>query len=161
MSIYRRKGSRWGHCMDYLYRSRYFITIDILIVPDLTQLKDSFQVKGTQATIGYIAFLAQPPSSTNSPLIDLLLAAGAVFYCKTNLPQTMMTADSDNNVYGRTLNPKNLSLTPGGSTGGEGALIAMRGSILGEHSRGTDTTLEILPNRIFSYRHGHRHRGKL
>lgn len=43
----------------------------------------------------------------------------------------MMTADSHNNVFGRTLNPHNLSLTAGGSTGGEGALIAMRGSILG------------------------------
>lgn len=43
----------------------------------------------------------------------------------------MMTADSDNNVFGRTLNPNNTSLTAGGSTGGEGALIALRGSILG------------------------------
>lgn len=43
----------------------------------------------------------------------------------------MMTADSHNNVFGRTLNPHNLSLTSGGSTGGEGALIAMRGSVLG------------------------------
>jgi amidase len=43
----------------------------------------------------------------------------------------MMTADSHNNVFGRTLNPHNLSLTAGGSTGGEGALIAMRGSVLG------------------------------
>lgn len=43
----------------------------------------------------------------------------------------MMTADSDNNVFGRTLNPNNTSLTAGGSTGGEGALVALRGSILG------------------------------
>ena len=43
----------------------------------------------------------------------------------------MMTADSHNNIFGRTLNPHNLSLTAGGSTGGEGALIAMRGSVLG------------------------------
>jgi amidase len=42
-----------------------------------------------------------------------------------------MTADSHNNIFGRTLNPHNLSLTAGGSTGGEGALIAMRGSVLG------------------------------
>jgi amidase len=42
-----------------------------------------------------------------------------------------MTADSHNNVQGRTLNPYNLSFTAGGSTGGEGALIAMRGSVLG------------------------------
>lgn len=41
------------------------------------------------------------------------------------------TADSDNNVFGRVLNPHKLSLTAGGSSGGEGALVAMRGSILG------------------------------
>jgi amidase len=34
-------------------------------------------------------------------------------------------------VFGRTLNPHNLARTAGGSTGGEGALIAMRGSVLG------------------------------
>ena len=42
-----------------------------------------------------------------------------------------MTADSDNNVFGRTVNPHNVNLTAGGSTGGEGALIALRGSVLG------------------------------
>ncbi|KAF2660184.1 amidase [Lophiostoma macrostomum CBS 122681] len=94
-------------------------------------LKDSFQVKGSQATIGYISFLSHPPSTTNSTVVDILFRAGAVFHCKTNLPQTMMTADSDNNVFGRTLNPNNPSLTAGGSTGGEGALIKMRGSVLG------------------------------
>lgn len=94
-------------------------------------LKDSFQVKGAQATIGYVSFIARPPSATNSVLVDMLYAAGAVFYVKTNLPQTMMTADSHNNVFGRTLNPHNLSLTAGGSTGGEAALLAMKGSVLG------------------------------
>ena len=45
--------------------------------------------------------------------------------------ETLMTADSDNNVFGRTVNPHNINLTAGGSTGGEGALIALRGSVLG------------------------------
>lgn len=36
-----------------------------------------------------------------------------------------------NNVFGRTVNPYNRVLTCGGSSGGEGALIAMKGSILG------------------------------
>lgn len=94
-------------------------------------VKDSFNVKGSHSTIGYIAYLSNPPAASNSTLISILFQAGAVFYCKTNLPQTMMTADSDNNIFGRTLNPHNLSLTAGGSTGGEGALIAMRGSPLG------------------------------
>jgi amidase len=61
-------------------------------------------------------------------------------YCKTNVPQTMMTADSDNNVFGRTINPANVKLTAGGSSGGEGALIAMRGSVLGV---GTDVAGSI------------------
>jgi amidase len=43
----------------------------------------------------------------------------------------MMTADSHNNVFGRTLNPSRLSHTAGGSTGGEGALLAMKGSVMG------------------------------
>ncbi|KAL3260531.1 hypothetical protein ABHI18_004506 [Aspergillus niger] len=42
-----------------------------------------------------------------------------------------MTLDTHNNIFGRTLNPHRLSLTAGGSTGGEGALLAMRGSPLG------------------------------
>jgi amidase len=94
-------------------------------------LKDSFNVKGTQATIGYVSFITRPQAATNSSLVDILATAGAVFHVKTNLPQTMMTADSHNNIFGRTLNPHNLSVTAGGSTGGEAALIAMRGSILG------------------------------
>lgn len=41
------------------------------------------------------------------------------------------TTDSHNNVFDRTLNPWNTTLGPGGSSGGEGALIALRGSPLG------------------------------
>lgn len=94
-------------------------------------LKDSFNVKGVQATIGYVSFIANPPSSTNSSVVQILYDAGSVFYVKTNLPQTMMTADSHNNIFGRTLNPHNLTRTAGGSTGGEAALVAMKGSVLG------------------------------
>jgi len=43
----------------------------------------------------------------------------------------MMTADSHNNIFGRTLNPARLSLSAGGSSGGEGALSALCGSVLG------------------------------
>ncbi|KAK4971822.1 hypothetical protein LTR66_005920 [Elasticomyces elasticus] len=93
-------------------------------------LKDSFRVKGYDASIGLTPLCFQP-ASRNSALVDLLLAAGAVLYCKTNIPQTLMALDSHNHVFGRTLNPANLQLTAGGSSGGEGALLAMRGSVLG------------------------------
>jgi hypothetical protein len=107
--------------------SSHFVPIHI----PLSNFQDSFNVKGVQATLGYVSFIPRPPAATNSALVDVLHSLGAVFYVKTNLPQTMMTADSHNNIFGRTLNPLNLSHTAGGSTGGEGALLAMKGSVLG------------------------------
>jgi Asp-tRNA(Asn)/Glu-tRNA(Gln) amidotransferase A subunit family amidase len=93
-------------------------------------LKDMFQVKGYDASIG-IASLAEKPSTENSVLVDILLKQGAVLYCKTNIPQTLMALDSDNHLFGRTLNPRDRRVTAGGSSGGEGALVAMRGSLIG------------------------------
>ena len=63
--------------------------------------------------------------------MEQLLAAGAVLYVKTNIPQTMFTFECSNPVWGRTTNPYNDKYTCGGSSGGEGALLAMNGSALG------------------------------
>ncbi|KAL1800105.1 hypothetical protein ACET3X_000447 [Alternaria dauci] len=93
-------------------------------------LKDTFRVRGYDASIG-LAALCFKPAEENSVLVDCLLSAGAVLYCKTNVPQTLMALDSHNNVFGRTINPLNTAVTAGGSSGGEGALVAMRGSVLG------------------------------
>jgi len=93
-------------------------------------LKDTFKIPGHDASIGIVAF-AFKPATISSTLVDVLLSAGAVLYCKTNIPQTLMALDSHNNVFGRVINPLNSKVTAGGSSGGEGALIAMRGSILG------------------------------
>ncbi|KAM3455106.1 hypothetical protein NHJ6243_008662 [Beauveria neobassiana] len=66
----------------------------------------------------------------DSHAIAILRAAGAVFYCKTNQPQLIMHLESAS-FHGRTLNPHNTTLTSGGSSGGEAALQAMRGSVFG------------------------------
>ncbi|KAF3003973.1 hypothetical protein E8E14_006127 [Neopestalotiopsis sp. 37M] len=63
-------------------------------------------------------------------MISILREAGAVFYCKTLQPQALMHLETVS-MAGRTLNPHNILLSAGGSTGGEGALVAMRGSVLG------------------------------
>lgn len=89
-------------------------------------LKDMVKVAGVDASIG-IAALAFKPSLTSAPIVSILLSQGAVIYCKTNIPQTLMALDSENNLFGRTLNPLNRRLTAGGSSGGEGVLIAMKG----------------------------------
>ncbi|KAJ5774753.1 hypothetical protein N7457_009649 [Penicillium paradoxum] len=93
-------------------------------------VKDSYNVKGVDSSIGLSA-LAFKPATANAPLVDLLESLGAVVIAKTNIPQTLATLDSCNHLFGRTLNPLNRKWTAGGSTGGEGALVAMRGSMVG------------------------------
>jgi amidase len=64
-------------------------------------------------------------------VIELVKAAGAVVIAKTNVPQTMLVAESDNNVFGQAKNPVVSHLTCGGSSGGEGSNMAFRGSAIG------------------------------
>lgn len=44
-------------------------------------VKDSFHVKGTHASIGFVLFLERGESPANSPLVDILTDLGAVVYC--------------------------------------------------------------------------------
>jgi amidase len=54
-----------------------------------------------------------------------------VLYCKTNVPTAMMMGETVNNLHGRTVNPRHRRCTPGGSSGGEAALVLARGAPLG------------------------------
>ncbi|KAK3944398.1 Acetamidase [Diplogelasinospora grovesii] len=102
-------------------------------------LKDQFHVKGVDTTMGYIGHIGgnmgiSDPLDVNkieSQITKELLSQGAVLYCKTSLPQTLLLGETVNNLIGRTLNPHNQNLSCGGSSGGEGALQALRGSTLG------------------------------
>ena len=63
--------------------------------------------------------------------VDVMIQLGAIPFCRTNLPQSIMSFDTSNPIFGTTIHPKDKSRTPGGSSGGEGALLAMKGSPLG------------------------------
>jgi fatty acid amide hydrolase len=69
--------------------------------------------------------------SKDGPLVAKLRKAGAIILGKTNIFQMLLGHESDNPIYGRTNNPWNLERTPGGSSGGEAAIIAAGGSALG------------------------------
>lgn len=56
---------------------------------------------------------------------------GAIFLGLTNVPELVMWQDTFNRVDGRTNNPYDKSRHPGGSSGGEGAIIAACGSVIG------------------------------
>ncbi|POS69796.1 hypothetical protein DHEL01_v211811 [Diaporthe helianthi] len=91
-------------------------------------IKEHVQIAGHWSADGYIA--SRRIDEDDSHLVAILRRLGAVFYCKTNQPQHIMHLETVS-PYGRTLNPYNINLSAGGSSGGEGALIALRGSVLG------------------------------
>ncbi len=78
---------------------------------------------------GYVAWVGRPQEG-RCTTGDILWEAGAVLYARTTQPQAIMHLETSTNIYGVTTNPLNTDLTPGGSSGGESALVAMRGSIL-------------------------------
>lgn len=93
-------------------------------------VKECFHLPGTPSSIG-IGRLADEPLSDESINVARLRAAGAIVVGKTNVPQLMIMHETDNPVYGRTDNPWDTSRGPGGSSGGEGAIIAAGGVPLG------------------------------
>ncbi|KAI0639939.1 general amidase GmdA [Trametes polyzona] len=94
-------------------------------------IKDHILVKGHDTATGYAAWAFRTVAEKDAVVVDVLRKAGAVIYVKTANPQTLLSLETNNNIYGRTLNPYNRALTPGGSSGGESALIAVHGSPLG------------------------------
>ncbi|OQV00659.1 hypothetical protein CLAIMM_06126 [Cladophialophora immunda] len=92
-------------------------------------VKEHHGMNGKTNHASYVAWIGQPCAP--NPLNDYLYDAGCVYYVRTTGPQTLMALECNNNIYGRTVNPWNRNLTSGGSSGGEGALVAFRGSVWG------------------------------
>lgn len=67
----------------------------------------------------------------DATVIKKLKKEGAIILGKTNTPALSFCQETDNKLYGRTNNPWDLNRTAGGSTGGEGALLATGGSAVG------------------------------
>jgi len=86
-------------------------------------VKESFDVVGMPTTWGLTELKVNMPTG-NALAVDRLLAAGAVIFGKTNVPVLLADSQSYNPVYGTTNNPWDLSLTPGGSSGGATAALA-------------------------------------
>ncbi|KIV79229.1 hypothetical protein PV11_06799 [Exophiala sideris] len=93
-------------------------------------LKDQFDVKGADSTLGYVT-RAFRPAVRDAAIVEILKSLGAIILAKTNLPQSIMWCETENPLWGLTTNPRDPNFTPGGSTGGEGVLLAMQASMIG------------------------------
>ena len=82
-------------------------------------IKENIDVVGSPTTQG-VAALADALPNSNSPIVDRVLAAGAVPVGRTNLPEMGLRLHTDNALHGPTINPWNAGHTTGGSSGGRG-----------------------------------------
>lgn len=129
--LFKRAKQRAEHLDNYLNTHKQTIgPLHGLVI----SVKDTFNIKDYDSSIG-LASLCYKPATSNAPLIDLLESLGCIIVAKTNIPQTLASLDSVNNVWGRTMNPTNRNVTAGGSSGGEGVMVAMKACMVG---MGTD-----------------------
>ena len=92
-------------------------------------VKDVIATAGTTTSCGSAAFLDNVPD-TDAVAVRRLREAGAVLIAKTNCPEFAFGVTSDNVIHGVTRSPWGPH-SPGGSSGGEAALVAAGASAVG------------------------------
>ena len=93
-------------------------------------IKDHFDVEGMLHTEG-VRWFADRRSPGNSASVQRLLDAGAFVVGKCNQPDFQIRWNTVNDLYGATRNPRDTSLTAGGSSGGDAAAVASGMAALG------------------------------
>lgn len=86
-------------------------------------LKDSHRVAGMPTIVGD-PDAPRAPATRDGFVAARLRAEGALLIGKTNVPRDLADFQTDNPVFGRTSHPMDVSLTPGGSSGGAAAAVA-------------------------------------
>ena len=79
--------------------------------------------KGHPTDNGVVAF-KDVIAAEDAPVVANLRAPGAIIIGRTNTPAFSMRAFSENDLHGRTYNPRDRGITPGGSSGGAGSAVA-------------------------------------
>ena len=87
-------------------------------------IKVNVDTVGRATTDGVVA-AKDNIARSDSPLVASLRAAGAVIVGRSNTPAFSLRWFTDNDLHGRTLNPFDARVTPGGSSGGAAAAVAM------------------------------------
>ena len=92
--------------------------------------KEAFGFKGFRQTGGLFR-RKDTVAKENAVVVQKMLDAGAILLATTNVSELCMWWESTNCVYGRSRNPYDTEHIVGGSSGGEAAIIAAAGSLVG------------------------------
>ena len=87
-------------------------------------IKVNIDVQG-EATNDAVAAFKDNIASSDSPLVQSMREAGAIIVGRNNAPAFSLRWFTDNTFHGRTLNPFDAGVTPGGSSGGAAAATAL------------------------------------
>jgi amidase len=87
-------------------------------------VKEGYDLVGTPTTWGHPEHARNFPRHDSDAVLRLE-QAGAVVFGKTNVPVALRDWQSENPIYGRTLNPWDKTRTPGGSSGGSAVALAV------------------------------------
>lgn len=93
-------------------------------------IKDWFDVAGLKHTEG-VRSMAERRSPADEPVVARLRAAGAIIVGKCNQPDFQIRWNTVSDLYGATRNPRDLTRTVGGSSGGDAAAVASGMAALG------------------------------
>ncbi len=90
-------------------------------------IKDSLDTAGVITTAGTLGRKDYVPDK-DATVVSRLKDAGAILLGKTNTPELTLLMETNNLIYGRTNNPFEETVTPGGSSGGASAIITSGGA---------------------------------
>jgi Asp-tRNA(Asn)/Glu-tRNA(Gln) amidotransferase A subunit family amidase len=93
-------------------------------------IKECLDYVGTPSTLGVLS-RKNDSAKKNDLYVEALQNQGGIVLGKTNVPQLMVFIECTNRVYGTTNNPVNPKFSPGGSSGGEGAIVGAKASPVG------------------------------
>jgi amidase len=113
-------------------RGFVFDVLDPITVQSLIEEETKSGAKGiSKSTLRLLDMQGPHTQVTTSAQIKALLDEGAIIIAKTVMPQSVMQLDTKSNLHGQCLNPYNVHLSPGGSSGGESASVSSGSTMMG------------------------------
>jgi len=122
-ALVQSRHSEAGHEVNRLESRMRDEAVHLPLAGVPVSVKECFGVAGMVTTLG-IASRRHEIDAADAAIVARLRTAGATIVGKGNVPQAMYLHETDNPVWGRTNHPFDAARGPGGSSGGDAALVA-------------------------------------